>query len=510
MSNATVRTRGQARLSGAVTALVVIAALAMSSSQAGAATRVVAQSQGTTSPYFSSQFTVSDNSYTFGQAPTFTSTGQVLSQENDPAGVRQVYRSDPNGSNMTCLTCGRLPGPNGFAAERPSGGWVLFCSYGDQPLHYGGPGLGGYGGDLYVMRENGSDPTRLTVASDPNGGADFDVPGGVPYDNYHPYWSPDGRHIAWVRTEAYPLSEGGQRWEIMLADFVAPKGGAPHLADVRVVGPAYGVYETQQWAPNGSGILFTAFGPRNSPYQSTPPGWMHQELYFMRLYGPGVSPAHPLVTAISDDLPVYEEQAVFTPDMRDVVFMTNRNASDGSWYDAVIAVAQRTKFDAPLAGSSGAPQFLADFTDPNFRSDLYMVDVRTHAVRELTDFSDEIVPEFDWGPGHHQLLWSAEIAGTGRFRTQVGTFSGVTGADRTAPPRSGTPWLTGRPIEMARVGGAPPPPSPPSSSSGSPAAPAPPGSAIPPVVGTYATLWLSQLSELGAAASTIFSHPPIS
>ena len=126
------------------------------------------------------------------------------------------------------------------------------------------------------MRGDGSDPTRLTAASDPNGGTKYDVPGGIPYDNYHPYWSPDGRHIAWVRTEAYPLSQGGQRWEIMLADFVVPKSGSPRFSNIRVVGPAYGVYETQQWAPDGSGFLFTAFGPRNSPYQATPPGWMHQ------------------------------------------------------------------------------------------------------------------------------------------------------------------------------------------------------------------------------------------
>ncbi len=113
----------------------------------------------------------------------------------------------------------------------------MFCSYGDQLEHYGNPCLGGYGGDLYVMRPNGTDTTRLTQSSDPGDGANFDVPAGVPYDNYHAYWSPNGRNLVWTRTEAYPLSEGGQRWEIMLADFVSPKHGRPHLANVRVVGP---------------------------------------------------------------------------------------------------------------------------------------------------------------------------------------------------------------------------------------------------------------------------------
>ncbi len=500
-----------------VTTLVAILAVPTT---VAATTRAVQVSTGAPGPYFSARFTVSDNSFTFGQTPTFLANGEVLSQESDAAGVRQVYRSDLDGSHMTCLTCGRVPGPNGFAGERPGGGWILFCSYGDQPLHYGGPGLGGYGGDLYVVRENGSDPTRLTVTTDPNGGADFDVPGGIPYDNYHPYWSPDGRQIAWVRTEAYPLSQGGQRWQIMLADFVAPNNSAPHLSNVRVVGPAYGVYETQQWAPDGSGFLFTAFGPRNSPYQATPPGWMHQELYFMRLYGAGASPAHPLVTQITDDLPVYEEQAVFTPDMRDVIFMTNRNASDGSWYDAVIAAAQRTDFDAPFAGSTGTPQFLADFTDPNFRSDLYMVDVRTHDLRELTHFPSDTIPEFNWNRNHTQLLWSADIDGTDRFRTQVGSFSGVTAAQPATPRHVPQPGLFGEPVDMNRVAGdvaasgRAPGPAPATTPAGggaqSSTAPASGAPAALPVVVTYGALWLQQLSQLGRETASAISQPPIS
>ena len=303
----------------------------------------------------------------------------------------------------------------------------------------------------------------------------------------------------------------------MLADFVVSKAGSPRLSNIRVVGPAYGVYETQQWAPDGSGFLFTAFGPRNSPYQATPPGWMHQELYFMRLYGPGVSPAKPRVTLITDDLPVYQEQAVFTPDMRDVVFMTNRNASDGSWYDAVIAAARPTTFDAPLAGSAGTPQFLADFTDPNFRSDLYMVDVTTHDLRELTHFTSDIIPEFNWNRDHTDLLWSAEVAGTGRFRTagrrlrrrdlrrshhSPARSSGRAG--RTAHRHGPRPPVTfrrkaGRPHQQRRRSCDQPVRR--RLTSATPA--------LPPVTLTDGTLWLAQLAQLGAVPGAS-SHPPIS
>ena len=155
------RTKGRARrvLAAAAGVLLVLLGGGLpDSTVAWAGTRTVEQSPGPPGPYFSSRFTVSDNSFTFGQTPTFAGNGDVLSQENDSSGVRQVYRSALDGSHMTCLTCGRLPSPNGSAAERPGGGWILFSSYGDQPLHYGGPGLGGYGGDLYAMRENSRTP----------------------------------------------------------------------------------------------------------------------------------------------------------------------------------------------------------------------------------------------------------------------------------------------------------------------------------------------------------------
>jgi WD40-like Beta Propeller Repeat len=484
------------RTSILIAAVLGAVAIAIAAPSAGATSRL--------GPYFSAPFRVRQNSYTFGQTPSWTRRGDVLSQEDDAAGILQVYRSKLGGEAMRCLTCRAVPGPNGFPQDRPQGDWILFCSYGDQPEHYGNPCLGGYGGDLYVMHPNGTDVTRLTRGSDPNDGADYDVAGGIPYDNYHAYWSPNGRHLVWTRTEAYPLAEGGQRWEIMLADFVSPRHGRPHLAHVRVVGPAYGVYETQHWAPDGSGFLFTAFGPRESPYQSTPPGWMNQQLYFMRLYGRGASPAHPRVTELSDNLPVYQEQAAFTPDMRDVIFMTNRNSPIGSWYDEVIAAAQRTGFDAPDPGSTGTVQFLADFSDPNFRSDLYMLDVRTHDLRELTNFHN-VVPEFNWNAGYTKLLWSGIVGGSDHnYITRVASFAGITASERRAPGRIPAPGLYGESIDMSRVT--------------APAAHADTAGknvpqtgkdkqALPPVVVTYYALWIQQLKALGAAAGLDISDP---
>ena len=118
--------------------------------------------------------------------------------------------------------------------------------------------------------------------------------------------------------------------------------------------------------------------------------------------------------------------------MRDVIFMSNRNSPAGSWYDQVIAAAQAVNFDAPFPGSVGGPQFLADFSDPDFTSDLYMVDVRTRALRQLTDFHN-VIPEFDWNRGYTKLLWTA-LVDRKYSLTQVGTFPSIGAAERDTPP----------------------------------------------------------------------------
>ena len=151
-------------------------------------------------PWFSAPFQAKKLPYAFGQDVSWTRNGDVLSTELDSAGIAQVYRSRIDAGRQTCLTCTTVAGPNGFAQERPQGDWILFASYGQQPVHIGGPGLGGFGGDLYVMRADGSRPHRLTTDSDPDGGAVYGINTGVPYDNFHAFWSPDGEHVVWTHT----------------------------------------------------------------------------------------------------------------------------------------------------------------------------------------------------------------------------------------------------------------------------------------------------------------------
>ena len=117
------------------------------------------------SAWFSAPFSTEPNAARFGQDPSFTPDGRVLSNEYDATGVRQVYVSHLDGTSASCLTCGQ-PGPNGFPQERPQGDWVLFCSYRDHAVNLGSPCLGGYGSELYAMRPDGTHVTRLTAPGD--------------------------------------------------------------------------------------------------------------------------------------------------------------------------------------------------------------------------------------------------------------------------------------------------------------------------------------------------------
>ena len=470
------------------------------------------------SPYFGARFKYTHLSYDFGQASSWTTNGGVLSGQLDSAGITQIYRSTLSGSGQVCLTCARVQGPNGVPQERRQGDWILFESYGEQSVHVGNAGLGGYGGDLYVMHPDGTHVYRLTTTSDPADGAEFGQATGTPYDNFHAYWSPNGEHIVWTHAEADPLSEGGEKWEVMLGDFTV-KNGVPSLTNVQVVGPPYGAYETQPWSPDGKGFLIFASGGYRSPFQAIPPGWGNARVYYMRVYGKGASPAHPMVTLIGDNEPFYEEQAVFTPDMRDVIMMSNRGATLDSWADEVATAAQRTAFDAPDTGATQTLQFLADFDGADFSSDLYIVDGATGAIRRLTTL-DQVIPEFYWNPSYTKLIWTVTSAkDVGYTASYTGQFAGITKAERRIP-KTTPAWLYGQPIDMARVAAQAQTPTQSGPVNNAPIAVAPPThpatgfphatkssvtATIPAVVATYLSRWLTDLSTLGSEAGQSFT-----
>ena len=132
-----------------------------------------AEARSGVGPYFAAPFKVGRLGYAFGQAPSWTHDGKVFSTQLDSAGDLADL-SRPNRRKSSALPdLQDDQGAERLADGRPQGDWILFESYGKQPVHVGGPGLGGYGGDLYVMGPDGSHPYRLTTNSDPNDGAPY-------------------------------------------------------------------------------------------------------------------------------------------------------------------------------------------------------------------------------------------------------------------------------------------------------------------------------------------------
>jgi Tol biopolymer transport system component len=359
--------------------VVVVVALACAAPASAAA--------ADSNPYATAPFTVTTYPFTFGQDPVFMPDGRVVVGEDFKQGDgTQIYLHNFDGSHVKCLTC-QLPSPNNVPIVRPQGDWILFHSWMGHHIVLGSPGYGGIGSALFAMRPDGSQVTRLT-GTDPAHGA------GEGEDAYHAYWSPDGRQVEWANFNGNFIDNNGTNtWDVRVADFVDTGSGPPHLANIRVVRPPNDDwYETQWWAPDGSGFLYTeTFGSAVTP-----------ELFFCRLTAAGCQ------TTQLTNSPSWNEQAIFTPDMKDVIFMSSR---DHPGFFNTFAEAARdsglpTSFDNFLI----LPVFEAAFLQPvaEEATDLYELDLTTGSVRRLTTDGNDgwIIPEFTWDPKNNFLMWT--------------------------------------------------------------------------------------------------------
>ena len=326
-------------------------------------------------------FNVATNSYTFGQAPAFAPNGRVVFHQDFGEG-EQVYIANLDGSERSCVTCGQ-PAPNMVPQVRPQGDKVLYHSWQGHSMTIGAPGFGGVGADIWVVNPDGTDPVNLTNGTE-----------GM--DNYHAYWSPDGNHLVWAYLNWNFVTAGGEgKWDVRVADYVGTP--TPHLENVRVVRPANGhYYETQAWAPDGSGFLYT---------ESTGNA-LNLQLFFCKLTAAADGcEVHQLTTD-----PSWDEQAVFTPDGSSVIFMSARGTPSfwNTWANASWSANLPADYDYLLI----LPLFEAGFLQPvdAATTDLYQVDPMTLATRRLTNDGDEgyIIPEFAWDPTGSFLLWTEQ------------------------------------------------------------------------------------------------------
>jgi Tol biopolymer transport system component len=357
--------------------------------------------------YFDAPFSLSTHAASFGQAPVFMPGRRVaFGQDFKQGDKNQVYVENWNGTGLKCLTCAGDPvqndpnNVNGVPAVRPGGDWILFHSWRGHYVTIGSAGYGGMGSALWAMHPDGSDQTQLTDVQ-PAG----TTPGnGDGYDDYHAYWSPDGTKIEYAHLNWNFVTGGGSgKWDVRVADFHVGQDGKPYLSNTHVVRPANGHwYETQWWAPDGSGFLYTETYPsdQTGSGQSTVP-----QLFFCHLVKHDTACD---VHRLTDD-PAWDEQAIFTPDMKDVIFMSSR-AQPGffnTWAQTARTLGLPNDYDYMLI----LPLFEAGFLQPAGQeaTDLYEVPLNDPSkVRRLTTDGNDgwITPEFTWDPSNKCLVWT--------------------------------------------------------------------------------------------------------
>jgi hypothetical protein len=368
-----------------VVLLAVVAALAVAAGAALPRSRRAPASEG--------RFVTRTSPYTLGQAADWLDPRHVVYQDplvrdEGSDGQTQIYRSTLDGRDKSCLTCG-LAGPNQVPIVQPHGHWILFHSWNGHRARIGGPGFGGIGSDVWVMTRDGRRRTNLTRTAEL-------------HDNFHAYWSPDGRYLAWTALDWNPTDGGTGRSEVRVARF---DSRGPRLVDEHSVRPPNGHwYETQWWAPDGSGFLYT----------ETADTAINPELYFCRLPDPARGRCRPQRLTRN---PAWDEQATFTPDMSRIVFMSSRGlpGAQNDWSKVAGFLHIPATYDYLLVLSV----FNQGFLQPKLEqaTDLYELKLRwNHArtrfreagLRRLTRTGRDgwIIPEFAWDPSGRRLLWT--------------------------------------------------------------------------------------------------------
>ena len=236
------------------------------------------------------------------------------------------------------------------------------------------------------------------------------------------------------------------------------------------------------------------------------------------------------MTQISDDTPAYNEQAIFTPDMKTVIMMSNRGKPQSSWYDLVVSAAMRTGFDAPNTGADPDAPVPVGFRGTR----LQLRPLRRRPEDESNQAAHALPPRGGSGVLLERRLLKIIIGVETKGATNVdlptwiGRFEGISNQQRQVPRHIPVPGLEGTPVNMARVGSQAQAIPGPGTNRQCPfrspvPAPAPSGryagqprttdrrgtSTVPSVTATYLGVWLNDLAKLSQLAGQSFVTPPL-
>ncbi len=222
--------------------------------------------------------------------PDWSPDGSTLIFERDFAadGIAQIFRMNADGSALTQLAdcTGDCLG-NAFPSYSPDGRKIAFIRYIGPVRDDGNATSGG----IWIMNADGTGMQQVTQLKLP-----------TTTEDSHPRWSPDGRHLVFMRLTTLAQPANRQAVFIANADGSEPRRITPWELDANV----------PDWSPDGRLILVSSHSDARLP------GFA--ELFAVRPDGSGLTriPIPGLRHAPGIDR--FAENGKFSPDGRSIVF----------------------------------------------------------------------------------------------------------------------------------------------------------------------------------------------
>ncbi|HLK35761.1 MAG TPA: hypothetical protein VKU41_03340 [Polyangiaceae bacterium] len=288
----------------------------------------------------------------------------------------QVETLNVDGTGKTCITCNQ-PGNNDGARWRPQGDVILFVSTRDQPNALGGDGAG-FGQELYAMRPDGTDPTRLTFSN-------------LWATNYHANWSRDGRHIVWGRTQ-------DRTWDVMVADFVSDAFG------MRLVNQRRLVHDTTWWETHGFSADETQVITTN-----TRAGFLSTDIYAINVFTGERK-------RLTDNM-AWDEHAHVSWDGRKMAWISSR-------YQPASVVALNDGSLSPIMDFFWImPGIFFEFANPpiGYTTELTLMDTDGTHLQQLTS-DNQVVADNEWSFDNRRIIYRQTDGATNTTRIRLLTF----------------------------------------------------------------------------------------
>ena len=244
----------------------------------------------------------------------------IAYDQQGSSGFYDIWTMNPDGSNQTCLTCGKAGVPaynKGNANWDPSGNYLVFEAQRGDLAYPSDPDA-----TQNVVARPGAGANNVVYIMDSTGTNYYEVPAsenGVGI--LEPYFSHDGTKLIWSQLVDAREGVDGQ-WEIQYASFTPPSspGGAPTVTLLNTftpgVQPAY--YETHGFSLDDSTIFFSGIASGQSSVYGTDiysynlntgaftdltntstywdehsrPSPVEEKLFFVSSYGTASTPAH--------------------------------------------------------------------------------------------------------------------------------------------------------------------------------------------------------------------------